>query len=603
MQDPNVLLTILSKMAQKPDIKFDKLFQKLYNTDLWVMAYESIATKPSNMTPGSDGKTADGFGMGTIKRYIADLKASRYKPQPSQRTYVEKANGTMRPIGIPCFEDKVLQTVVKFILQAIYEPTFSNASHGFRPNRSCHTALLQVKAQVGTRWWVEGDIRNFFDSMNHDTILRILSKRITDKRFLHLIGQFLKAGYIENWEYKKTYSGTPQGSNLSPILSNIYLNELDQMMIRKIADFKRGKIRTIRPEYKAIQRAKRKAKKLARQTGDWTEYKALQKQLLRTQPGDPLDPNFRRLTYVRFADDFLIGVIGSKADAVAIKDWLAHYLQTELQLELSQEKTLITHVTKRVRFLGYDIKQWNGKKILKSHSKAYGMRKRRTTRRHLAILMPRDKVQEFARTYGSTNTWRGNHRSNLVYLSELEIMHIYNREVRGFLNYYRIADNFTRIGSRVLWLCSNSFFRTLARKRQTTRKKVADSLKRGPARYVIPLKKDGVTVKEYELVASTRQFKLSKITDPKMDNIPTTWHYRARTELGKRLLANECEWCGTTEGYMEVHHVRKMADLKGKAVWEIHMLARRRKTMVLCRECHDKLHAGKLTEQNRKSKS
>lgn len=600
MQDPNVLLTILSSMAQKPDIKFDKLFQKLYNPDLWLMAYESIAANPGNMTPGTDGKTADGFGMATIERLIEELKASRYKPHPAQRTYIPKANGKLRPIGIPCFEDKVLQTVVKFILQAIYEPTFSNSSHGFRPNRSCHTALLQVKVQVGTRWWVEGDIKGFFDNMEHATLLRILGKRITDKRFLYLIEQFLQAGYMENWEYQKTYSGTPQGSNLSPILANIYLHELDVKMAAKIAEFNRGKQRKIRLEYKRVQREKRNAKKRAQETGDWSAYKALQKQLLRTQPAEAFDPEFRRLTYVRYADDFLIGVIGSKADANAIKQELAEFLKQALQLELSEEKTLITHVTERVRFLGYDIKQWRADRVMKHHSQAYGMRKSRSVSRHLALLMPRDKVENFAQKYGSTNEWHGQHRSNLVYLSELEIMHIYNTEVRGFLNYYRIADNFTDVGSRVLWLCSNSFFRTLARKRQTTRQKVAKSLKRGAAKYVIPLVKEGVVVKEYELTASTRQFKRTKIQDAYVDKIPSTWQFRARTELGKRLLANECGWCGTTEGYMEVHHVRKMADLKTKAVWEVHMLARRRKTMVLCRNCHDSLHAGKLTEQNRK---
>ena len=197
MQDPNRLLAILSRMAQKPDVKFDKLFQKLYNTKLWLTAYESIAPKPGNMTPGSDGSTIDGMGIERIEAVIADLKASRYKPKPVRRVYIPKANGKMRPIGIPGFEDKLLQTVVRLILEAIYEPTFSDASHGFRPRRSCHTALEQVKRMTGTRWWVEGDIKGFFDNLNHDTLVRILSKRITDKRFLHLIEQFLRAGYIE----------------------------------------------------------------------------------------------------------------------------------------------------------------------------------------------------------------------------------------------------------------------------------------------------------------------------------------------------------------------------------------------------------------------
>ncbi len=126
-------------------------------------------------------------------------------------------------MGMPTFQEKLLQTVVKLILEAIYEPLFSDASHGFRPQRSCHTALEQIKNEMyGVRWWVEGDIKGFFDNVSHDTLVTILSKRITDRRFLHLIGQFLKAGYVEDWRYHQTYSGGPQGGNLSPVLSNIY---------------------------------------------------------------------------------------------------------------------------------------------------------------------------------------------------------------------------------------------------------------------------------------------------------------------------------------------------------------------------------------------
>jgi group II intron reverse transcriptase/maturase len=215
VQNPNVLLTMLRNMAQKPEVKFDKLFQKLYNPELWLMAYQSIAPKPGNMTAGVDGKTIDGTGLEMIENLITELKASTYKPTPVRRIYIPKANGKLRPIGIPSSRDKLIQTVVKFILEAIYEPTFSEASHGFRPGKSCQTALASIKRMNGIRWWVEGDIKGFFDNLDHETLLRIIGKRITDKRFLHLIEQFLKAGYVEDWQYNKTYSGAPQGGNLT----------------------------------------------------------------------------------------------------------------------------------------------------------------------------------------------------------------------------------------------------------------------------------------------------------------------------------------------------------------------------------------------------
>ena len=167
MQHPNAILTTLSKMTLKPEVKFDKLYQKLYNVELWLLAYQRIAPKPGNMTPGVDGKTVDGAGLKLIQDAIADLKASRYKPIPVRRVYIPKPNGKQRPLGIPGFRDKLLGTVLKLILEAIYEPTFSNNSHGFRPGRSCHTALEAVKKEMnGVRWWVEGDIKGYFDNVN-----------------------------------------------------------------------------------------------------------------------------------------------------------------------------------------------------------------------------------------------------------------------------------------------------------------------------------------------------------------------------------------------------------------------------------------------------
>ena len=600
MQDPNILLTMLSRMAQKPEAKFDRLFQKLYNTDLWLMAYESIASKSGNMTKGPDDRTVDGMSMERIQAVIAELKGSRYKPSPVRRTYVKKANGKLRPIGIPSFEDKLLQTVVKFALEAIYEPTFSDASHGFRPGRSCHTALETVKRMTGTKWWIEGDIKGFFDNLDHDILLHILSQRITDKRFLHLIEQFLRAGYIEDWQYHKTYSGVPQGGNLSPTLSNIYLDELDQRMEAKIAEFNRGKQRRRTPEYKRIVDQRQYAKKRARQTGDWTAYKTLTNQMLDTPASDPQDPNFRRMTYCRYADDFVVGIIGSQADAIALKTWLTDYLKTELLLELSTEKTLITNARKRIRFLGYDIKRWRGERRLRYRTER-GPVIRRTCNQKLALLMPRDKYEAFARRYGNVQKWRGQSRGNLAYLSELETLMIYNAEIRGFLGYYTLADNLTSVASNILWLTTSSFMRTLADKRRSSVRKVAKSLKQGPNHYVITLTKDDGTIREYALVSSTRHLERNKVSyDETLDRTPSTWQYRGKTELGQRLSAYQCEWCGTKEGPLEVHHIRKLKDLKGKTVWERHMIARRRKTLVLCKECHVDLHAGRLSEVTRR---
>ena len=451
----------------------------------------------------------------------------------------------------------------------------------------------------GVRWWVEGDIRGFFDNVSHDTLVTILSKRITDKRFLHLIGQFLKVGYVEDWRYHQTYSGVPQGGNLSPLLANIYLNELDQIMAKKIAEYTKGADRKRTDEYQQISSKTARAKKKARKTGDWTRHKELRKEMLKTPAKDPQDPDYRRLHYVRYADDWLVGVIGSKADAVELKRWVETYLREELQLELSAEKTLITNSKQRVRFLGYDIRRWTGERIYRFRTKKGQVITKRTGTYQLRLLMPRDKTVAFAKAYGDTSTWQGKHRNSLLRLSELEILMTYNAEVRGFLGYYALADNLLDGADKVLWLTTGSFFRTLAGKRKSTVKKVASSLKQGPGRYVLALKEEGKASKEYALVSSTRQLKQGMSISQQLDLNPTTWMYKNRTELGKRLLAQQCEWCGTRQRQVEVHHVRKLGSLKGKVAWERQMIQRQRKTMVLCAECHDELHAGTLSEKKK----
>src|SRR6266516_3727975 len=301
VHQPNAVLTTRSKRTLKAEVTFDKLFQKLYNVEFWLLAYQRMAPKPGNMTPGVDGKTIDGTGLKLIQDAIADLKASRYKPIPVRRVYIPTPNGKQRPLGIPSFRDKLLGTVLKLILEAIYEPTFSDHSQGFRPERSCHTALATVKRDMnGVRWWVEGDIKGYFDNVNHETLLRILSKRITAKRFLHLIGQFLKAGYAEDWKYHQTYSGVPQGGTLSPVLSNIYLDELDRAMAMKIAEFNQGKKRKETRAYHNLTNLIYRAKQKARKTGDWSTHKALKQKQLNWEATAPRDPGYRRFQYLRY---------------------------------------------------------------------------------------------------------------------------------------------------------------------------------------------------------------------------------------------------------------------------------------------------------------
>ena len=260
MKSPEIILNNLVKHSNVSGYKFDRLYRILFNEDMFYRAYQRIASKKGNMTAGTDGKTVDEMSIQRIERLIVGLRDETYKPNPTRRTYIPKKNGKMRPLGIPSFEDKLVQEVVRMILEAIYEGYFESTSHGFRPRKSCQTALTHIqKTFLGTKWFIEGDIKGFFDNIDHNVLIGILGERIIDERFLRLIRKFLNAGYIEDWKFHNTYSGTPQGGIISPILANIYLDKFDKYMADYIQSFdKGGKKRVKNHEYGLITDRKRR---------------------------------------------------------------------------------------------------------------------------------------------------------------------------------------------------------------------------------------------------------------------------------------------------------------------------------------------------------
>src|SRR5664279_46448 len=423
MQNAATVLGVLRERGRK-GLPCDELYRQMFNRELYLLAYGRIYANEGAMTPGASAETADGMSEDKIDGIIEAIRYERYRFSPVRRIFIPKKNGKLRPLGLPSWSDKLVGEVVRLILEAYYEPTFSDHSHGFRPGKGCHTALRDVeRTWTGTTWFIEGDISDCFGSLDHQIMVRILAEKIHDNRFLRLIHQMLKAGYLEDWKYHQTLSGSPQGGVVSPILSNIYLHKLDVCVETVlIPQYTRGTGRRRNPEYMRVQ--SRVARAHAR--GDREKARDQRRSLRRLPSGDPQDPGYRRLRYTRYADDHLLGFIGPKAEAEAIRDQLARFLRDDLALELNPDKTLITHArTRAARYLGYEITVQHGDDKL--------TRGRRSINGSVALRVPLDVIKAKCAPYRRHGKpW---HRSSLQDLDDYDIVQTYAAEYRGIVGY------------------------------------------------------------------------------------------------------------------------------------------------------------------------
>jgi group II intron reverse transcriptase/maturase len=265
------------------------------------MAYGWIYSNDGAMTPGVTGETVEGMSLGRIGRIIDAVRHERYRFSPARRVYIPKRNGKLRPLGLPTWSDKLLGEVVRLLLEAYYEPAFSDRSHGFRPGRGCHTALREVaNIWTGTTWFVEGDVADCFGSLDHGVMIGILADKIHDNRFLRLMRNMLQAGYLEQWTWNATLSGAPQGGVASPILCNIYLHKLDHFVENTlIPEYTRGDKRSRNTEYERVRHAHARARK----KGDQEKARELRRRQALLPSVNCDDPGFRRIRYARYADD------------------------------------------------------------------------------------------------------------------------------------------------------------------------------------------------------------------------------------------------------------------------------------------------------------
>lgn len=591
-------MEILTKLQENSKKNHDEVFTRLYRyllrPDIYYVAYQHLYSNKGAGTKGVTDDTADGFSEIYIENIIEALKNEMYQPKPVRRTYIKKSNGKMRPLGLPVFTDKLIQEAIRMILEAIYEPIFSDYSHGFRPKRSCHTALAQIKKEfTGARWFIEGDIKGCFDNINHAILVEIINQKIKDARFLKLIRLFLKAGYMEDWKYHETYSGCPQGGIISPILANIYLNELDRHVMKIKKEFDVATKARYTPEYtKLVGLRKRLHNKIKNSDGIEREklieeYKSATAQMLKL-PAKQCDD--KKIKYVRYADDFLIAVNGNRQDCEKIKQELTEFISTTLKMELSQEKTLITHSNTPARFLGYTVRVRRDQQI-----KPKGKFKTRSMNNKVELNIPfKDKIEKFLFLNGIVKQRSDNgrlepiHRPQLLNRTDLEIVTIYNAELRGICNFYGLASNFNKL-IYFNYLMEYSCLKTLAGKHRSKVSKIIAMYKDGTGKWAIPYETKTGIKKMY--FANYADCKGKKFTDI----IPQTAKNYSHdvTTLESRLKAKLCEVCGCTESdRYEIHHVNKVKTLKGKSEWEKIMIAKRRKTIVVCHKCHMAIHHG-----------
>ena len=593
MQQAETVLNVIRERGER-GLPLENIYRLLYNRNLYLRAYGRIYSNQGATTEGATAETMDGMSLAKIDRIIEALRYERFRWTPVRRVNIPKPDGKTRALGIPTGPDKLLQEVIRMILEAYYEPQFSDRSHGFRPNRGCHTALSNVvNYWSGVRWFVEGDIKGCFDNIDHKVLLSVLGEKLHDNRFLRLLKYLLTAGYVEDWQYGRTLSGTPQGGIVSPILANVYLDRLDKYVENVlIPAHTRGTVRRYNLAYTRL----RNRAKYHKSQGHHALALQLRKQMQQLPSVDPQDPGYRRLRYVRYADDFVLGFIGPKAEARQVKESLETFLRDSLKLELSREKTLITHATSQAaRFLGYEL-------VNQQANDQYDHRGQRKVNGRIGLRVPADVIEQHCQAY--MRKGKPAHRSFLIHDEDYSIVARYQSEYRGVVNYYLLAYNVHHFG-RLHKVMEMSLARTLAAKHKSTARKMRRQYKsvvdteHGPrvCLKVVKQQDNGKRPRVAYFGGIPLQRQRQAIL---VDQQPQ--RYRTdRTELIKRLKADICEVCDSTVD-VEVHHIHVLRDLnvKGrrpKPWWVQLMAARQRLTLVVCRACHMDIHHGRFNPQ------
>lgn len=540
-----------------------------------MLAYENIKSKPGNMTPGILPETLDGMSIQAVDSIVEKLKDESFQFRTARRVSIPKASGGTRSLTIAPPRDKIVQEALRLILNAIYEPLFMEQSHGFRPNRGTHSALKYINQKFqSTVWMIEGDIEKCFDSINHHKLMEIIENKIQDRKFTRILWKSLRAHHMETHTIKHNIIGTFQGSILSPLLANIFLHQLDEFILREKSTFDRGTVSRVTPEYNRLKYAEHKL----RAQGHLLEAQSIARSRRTTTYSNYQDENYKRLSYVRYADDWLVGIKGTRQETVALRDKIKDFLEN-IGLKLSESKTKITnlnHNKNKVLFLGTHINRAKHTKYVHINMNGNNILKRNPKR--LRFQVPMTRIEAKLTEAGFIKGGKSHPKFVWMHMTHEQILNRYNAVLKGMLNYYSFAHNYGKFAATLEYILKGSCAKLLAAKYSLkTQLKVMNKYGRNL--------QDPQSGKGFDKITYNIKLKFNTNFNP-TGVIPALYSYKSSATLENKT----CAVCESTER-VEMHHVRALKDLKLNKSWVDKLMAKaKRKQIPLCQKCHINKH-------------